>query len=207
MIVVEVPITLRLPESHGRSAGIHVSALIRCIATDQGILKPEWAEDVSLSDVREITDPTAVLRISIGLAWEAHYIPLIGTIVDHPGEMQVDGIYMTHDGESVDTVCTASANRGKVALIVDEVKATYKSTKTVGNMESQWMWMMQCKAYCKGLNTRFARMHVLFICGDYTYPIKPLLKCWQIEFTKEEIDTSWELLRDYRDFRVAQETA
>lgn len=207
MIAIEIPIDLRLPEAHGRSAGIHVSGLIRCIATQQGILKPEWAEDLSLTDVREITDKVAILRISIGLAWEAHYIPMLGTVLDHPGEMQLDGVYMTHDGESVDSVITAAGNRGKVELIVDEVKATYKSTRTVGDLSTQWMWITQCKAYCKALNTRFARLHVLFICGDYSYPISPILKCWQIEFTQEEIDMNWELLRDYRDYRVAEGTA
>lgn len=203
MTATEIPVSLHLPKPLApRSEGIHVSAIIRCIATEQGILKPEWAEDLSLSDVREITDPVAVLRINIGLAWEAHYIPLVGSIVDHPGEMVLDGIYMTHDGESVDVVLHQP---GKVVLFCDEVKATYKSTRTVGNLSSQWMWMAQCKAYCKGLGTRFARMHVLFLCGDYSYPITPLLKVWQIEFTQEEIDMNWDLLRDYRDYRLAKE--
>lgn len=203
MTAIEIPITLTLPKAEGRSAGIHVSGLIRAIATEQGILKPEWCEELSLSDVREITDPVAVLRISLGLAWEAHYIPIMGNIVDHPGEMQLDGIYMTHDGESIDSVLSPKGR--KTVLIVDEVKATYKSTKTVGDMTGQWMWLTQCMAYCKALGTRFARLHVLFICGDYSYPISPLLKCWQIEFTQEEIDMRWELLRDYRDYRMGLE--
>ena len=176
MTATEIPVELHLPESKTpRSEGIHVSSIIRCIATETGILKPEWAEDLSLSDVREITDPVAKLRINIGLAWEAHYIPLVGNIVDHPGEMQVDGIYMSRDGDSVDVIITPAGER-KFALIVDEVKATYKSTRTVGDLSNQWMWMAQCKAYCKALGTRFARMHVLFLCGDYSYPIKPLLE-------------------------------
>lgn len=204
MRAIEIPIDLKLPKPlTPRSEGIHVSGIIRAIATQQGILKPEWAEDLSLSDVREITDPVAVLRINIGLAWEAHYIPLVGNIVDHPGEMQVDGIYMTHDGESVDVIITPKG--AKHVHFVDEVKATYKSTRTVGDLSTQWMWMAQCKAYCKALGTRFARMHVLFLCGDYSYPIKPLLKVWQIEFSQEEIDANWDLLRDYRDYRLSKE--
>ena len=194
-----IPLTLPPPKQE-RSDGVHVSSIIRCIATEQGILKPEWAEEISLVDVREITDPVAVLRINIGLAWEAHYIPLVGDIIDHPGEMQVDGIYMTHDGESVDVIITPKGQRH--VLVIDEVKATYKSINTIGDMSSQWMWMAQCKAYCKGKGTRFARMHVLFLCGDYKYPITPQLIGWNIEFTQEEIDMNWELLRDYRDFKL-----
>src|SRR5689334_19874452 len=133
MTAVEVEVTLRIPpQINPRSEGVHVSSLIKAIACEQGILKPEWAEDLSLTDVREITDPVAVLRINIGLAWEAHYIPLVGNIVDHPGEMQVDGIYMTHDGESVDVIITPKG--AKHVHFVDEVKATYKSTRTVGDL-------------------------------------------------------------------------
>jgi hypothetical protein len=178
---------------------VHVSSIIRCIATELGILKGNIAEDLSLTDVREITDPVAIIRISIGLAWEQYYIPeVLGptlNVVDHPGEMEVDGIYMTHDGESVDVIITDFVSHW--GLIIHEVKATYKSVKTVGDMSQQWMWLTQCKAYCKGRGTRVAMMHVLFLCGDYKFPITPQLRCWQIEFTQEEIDENWELMTDY----------
>jgi hypothetical protein len=201
---IEIPVNLTLPESRTpRSEGVHVSSVIRCIATETGILKPEWAEELSLVDKRDITDPTAILRISVGLAWEEYYIPThLGPVgvVDHPGEMCVQDIYMTHDGESLDVIITD--RRREIALVVHEVKATWKSTKTVGDMTSQWLYLTQIKAYCKGLNTRFAKIHILFMCGDYTYPIKPQIKCWLLEFTQEEIDDNFELLTEYRDHRL-----
>lgn len=202
MKVTEIEVPLFLPPPHvPRTAGVHVSNIIRCIATEQGILKPEWAEDLSLSDVREITDPEAILRISIGLAWEDWYIPqilgpLLG-VVDHPGEEEVDGVYCTHDGESLSVIIT-----DKHYLTVHEVKATYKSTRTVGDLSEQWMWLTQIKAYCKAKRTRFAILHVLFLCGDYKYPIKPQLRHWQLEFEQSEIDDNWSLLRDYLDERM-----
>lgn len=207
MKVTEIPADIHIPAPETpRSVGVHVSNIIRCIATQQGILKKEWAEELSLVDARDINelDITARLRISLGLAWEAHYLPLLDGVVDHPGEMQVDGIFMTHDGESVDVIIT---DRGKnnAVLVLHECKCTWKSTRTVGDMTEQWMWLAQIKAYCKGLGTLFAKMHVLFVCGDYSYPIRPLLKCWLIEFTQEEIDDNWSLLRDYRDHRLALE--
>lgn len=208
MISTEIPVDLRLPESRvPRSAGIHVSSIIRCIATETGILKPEWAEELSLVDIRTITDPVAILRISIGLAWEEYYIPtILGPmgVLDHPGEMHVDGVYMTHDGESLDVIITQTFE-GTVVM-VHEVKATYKSTKTVGDVSDQWLYLAQIKAYCKGAGTRFAKIHILFLCGDYKYPIKPQLKCWQLEFTQEEIEDNWELLTDYRDHRLKVES-
>jgi hypothetical protein len=207
-----VPITLALPPALGRSPGIHVSSLIRAIALETGILDAKWAEDLSLVDVREITDPTSILRISIGLAWEEWYLKQLPGVVKHPGEMRVEGIYMTHDGESLEVIVTFRGRR--YALALHEVKATYKSIKTVAprlitddpqdpeDLETQWMWISQCQAYCQALDTLIAYLHVLFLCGDYTFPITPQLLCWRIEFTPEEVESKWSLIRDYRDYRL-----
>lgn len=186
-----------------------MSSIIRGIALDTGVLDKKWCEDVDeigLKDVRQITDPDSVLRISIGLAWESWYIPhILGPegAIDHPGEMQVDGIFMTHDAESLDVII--SPKNGHTPKI-HEVKATYKSTKTVGDLSKSWMWLTQCKAYCKGRGTTKAQMHVLFICGDYKMPIKPQLKVWDVQFTQQEIDECWDLLTEYRDYKIKGRT-
>ena len=212
MKVTEQPVTLVLPPpDQPRGVGVHLSGIIRCIATEQKILKPEWAEELSLSDVREITDPVAILRINIGLAWEKHYIPMLSDVVDHPGEMRQDGIFMTHDGESVSVIFTDQPDT--LYQVCHEVKATYKSTNTVCSpkmemdiaLSANWMWLAQMKGYCKGIGTRFAMLHVLFLCGDYTFPIKPVLRRWLIEFEQEEIDQNWELMVDYMHHRLAIE--
>lgn len=204
MKVTPEEVKLSLPPSRTvRSEGIHLSNIIRCIATENGILKPEWAEDVSLTDVREITDPTAILRICVGLSWEEWYIPTIlkdQGVLDHPGEMQVDGIYMTHDGESVDVIITPKGHQ--TVPVIHECKATWKSTNTVGSLEQQWMWLTQIKGYCKGAGTRHAVMHVLFMNGDYKYPLQPQLKRWRIEFTQAEIDQSWKMLKEYMETKA-----
>lgn len=201
MKVTELQVDLFLPPPKvPRSDGVHLSAIIRGLAVEAGILKTSYAEELSLVDVREITDPVAVLRISIGLAWEQYYIPeILGPTMgvdDHPGEMCVDGIYMTKDGESVDVLVVDT--RPDCVQIVHEVKATYKSTKTVGDLRDQWMWLAQMKGYCKGTGTRIAILHCLFLCGDYSYPIRPCLKAWQVEFTEQEIEENWQLMLDYK---------
>ncbi len=195
---------LFLPEpTTPRSSGVHVSSIIRCIATEAGILTPDDAEELSLQDVRSITDEVAILRISIGLAVEQQYIPQVLShygVKDHPGEMLYDGVYMTHDGEDTTVIITLyEGGRYQVTERIHEVKATYKSTKTVGDLRTQWMWLAQIKAYCKAKGVRFAVLHVWFLCGDYKYPISPKRLVWEIEFTQEEIDDNWELLSDYRD--------
>lgn len=204
-----MPCTPHLPANPApRSPGVHVSGIIRCIATETGILKPEWAEELSLVDASQehwwaALDPASRLRISIGLAWEEWYLRSLPGVVDHPGEMHVDGIYMTHDGESLDVVLRAHVASYELAL--HEVKATYKSTKTVGNLETQWMWLAQTKAYCKGLHCLVAYLHVLFLCGDYKYPMRPQLRLFRIEYEQAEIDDNWELMTDYKAHREALE--
>lgn len=201
---------LAVPHSrHPRSPGVHVSSIIRRIAIQNGALKKEWIDDLDLVDASQedwwaSLSPASQLRIAIGLAWEEWYIPQLQTVSDHPGEMQVDGIYMTHDGESLDTLVTerpiiinsawGAGEPSRHVLALHEVKGTYKSTKTVGSLDTQWMWLAQTKAYCKGLNTLIAYLHVLFLCGDYKYPIEPQLKVWRITYTQLEIDDNWELM-------------
>lgn len=208
MKATPIPVNLTLPVGPLRSKGVHVSALIRGIATETGVLDPKWAEELSLVDVRTITDPTAILRISIGLAWEDFYISKIlcaEGVTDHPGETKVDGVYMTADGESLDVIITPEDPIGTSHIVIHEIKCSYKSIRTVGELEDCWMWLAQTKAYCKGANTRFAKLHVLFLCGNYQFPIQPQLKCWLIEFDQLEIDENWELLREYRDYRMNKE--
>ncbi len=213
MTAKEIQIDIALPEpKQVRGKGVHGSSIIRCIATETGILKPEWAEELSLADVRVISDPVAILRISIGLAWEEWYIPNILSkygVIDHPGQMHYDGVYLTHDGEELSVILTLG--RPKAQWKIHEVKTTYKSTKTVAGtdpaeitvmLESQWMWMAQIKAYCIARKALTAVLHVLFLCGDYKFPIKPVLKAWELEFTQEELDDNWQLLSQYRHERL-----
>lgn len=202
--LVEVSLKLPAPPTV-RSRGVHLSSIIRSIAGATGILKPEYIDsaETNLYGERGITDPAAILRMSIGLAWEAWYIPQILSqeqgVQEHPGEMVVDGVYMTPDGESVDVIITSG--RKHIINKIHEVKATYKSTNTVGDLSREWMWITQMAGYCKGACTKYACMHVLFLCGDYKMPIVPQLKCWDVEFTQAEIDTRWAMLTEYRDFK------
>ncbi len=203
MIVKDVthqyPLFLPAPKAP-RSNGVHVSSIIRCIATEAGILKPEWADELSLVDVRKIGDETAIIRISIGLAIEQWYIPEILShygIVDHPEEMKYEGVYMNHDAEDESVIITL--NEPSMLVRIHEVKATYKSMRTVGtDLAKQWMWLAQMKAYCKAKGTRWAVLHCWFMCGDYTFPIRPQRLVWEIEFTQEEVDNNWQLLADYK---------
>src|SRR3990167_7412065 len=195
MIVKEFPINLTLPEPRvPRAPGTHVSGIIRAIAGEMGILNL-GPEEISLTDRRAITDQDAVLRMSIGLAWEEWYIFNVLShfgVLDHPDSTCVDGIHMSLDGEALSV--TVTDTKSKYLPVVHEVKCTYKSIKKVENLDSQWMWLAQIKAYCKGKRTTLAMLHVLFLCHNY----KPVLRIWELEFTQQEVDENWALLKEYR---------
>jgi hypothetical protein len=229
MIVTVSPGILKLPPPKTmRGEGVHVSGIIRCIALETGILTAGIADELDLLEVKpnqRFADPMVCLRICIGLAWEEWYIPQLPEVMDHPGEMSRSEIYMNHDGEELTTILVDRGTFNR--LIIHEVKATYKSIRGVGltaeglalikeaypnvklpdvglisPLRDQWMWLAQVKAYCKAAITRFARIHVLFICGDYSYPIQPVLLVYDVEFTQQEVDDNWDLLVDYRDIRI-----
>lgn len=223
-ILVNMP--LPFPMGAPRSEGVHVSAIIRSIAAETGILDAKWVDELSLVEIEgsgerwwNALDEVSKLRMSLGLAWEQWYFPQLTNavgIIHQPGEMCVESIYMTHDGESLDFVMTSRGPRNQIVL--HECKLTYKSTNTVGDMSipmkkgkisPNWMWETQTKCYCKGLSEKYrspvtiAYLHVLHICGDYSYPMSPLRHIWRIEYDQAEVDETWELIVEHlRDARA-----
>lgn len=210
-------VDLKLPRSkHERSVGVHLSGIIRCVAQETGILKRELLEELSLIDVNQDSwwaslDSYSQARICMGLAWEEWYIGTqIPDVVDHPGEMQVDGVYMTPDGESLDVLWVS--DKPQWGLRLHECKLSYKSMNTVGwipgtfdsdkdphcPLASEFMWNAQTKGYCYGAGTRFVDLHVLFVCGDYSWPQRPVPCRYEVEYTDEEILNNWEMLRNYK---------
>jgi hypothetical protein len=149
----------------------------------------------------------------IGLAWEDWYLKnvlVLDGVEKHPGEFKLDGIYMSPDGlseegvESTDTIVTQRSKKQGVTYVrVHELKATYKSTNTVGEtveeLQKQWMWMTQIKGYCNAAGSNHASLHVLFLCGNYKMPIRPVLRVYDLEFTNQELAETWELIVEGRD--------
>lgn len=211
-VTVESPL-IRLPKlKMHRSPGIHVSSIIRCIAIEGKLLEQHFVEELELADMDSdiLTDPVVLIRISMGLAWEQYYVPLIGDeVVDHPGEMKLDGVFMSPDAEELSFVI--EAEKRKMIHYIHEVKCTYKSTNTVGifhtaaALKKNWMWLAQIKSYCCAAKTLYAKLHVLFVCGDYSYPIRPQLKIFTFKFTQEELNENWALMSDYVFYRLQME--
>lgn len=207
-------VTAMVPYSSGglvRSPGVHVSGLIRAMAIDYGLLDRKWVpEDFDLKDITEdgteseawwaSLDEDSQVRMAIGMAWEQWYLPRIPSITHQPGELYLNGIYLTLDGESKDILITERSRRTLEIVAVHEVKTTSKSINTTGDLSQpnpkNWLWLTQCKAYCKARGTRVLYLHILYIYGDYSYPMRPKLHVWRIEFTQQEIDDAWSLILD-----------
>ncbi len=156
-----------------RSSGVHLSGIIRyCLDLDRSDRDPDFMP----------------LCMALGLAWEAWAVGLFPDVVWQPGEEELDGVYGTPDGISVFEV------HDQKEVIIEEWKATYKSTARYGaNIIGQTIWMWQLAGLCKLTGLRFARLHVLWINGDYRPP-QPKYITYLIEFTHEELDKFWEMV-------------
>ena len=189
-----IPVQLRmLDNEHPRTPGLHQGKILRKMAAERGYLKEVDASDLSMVEVNESgfwesLDPESQIRMAVGMAWEEWYSRQLDDVSFHPGELVVDGVYMTPDGESLEFV----HGSGYVPA-VHEIKATSKSTNTVSglNGDKNWLWRAQMLGYCKAMNTNIAYLHVLFLYGDYERPFKMQVRCWRFEFTWTEIEMNW----------------
>lgn len=199
------------PSGPPRTPGVHVSGIIKALAVDYGLLDRKWVpEDFDLVDFTESgasgdewwasLDADSQVRMAIGMAWEQWYLPRIPNVVYQPGELELDGIYLTLDGESLDTIVT-QRNPSRVVLAIHEVKTTSKSINTTGDLSApnpkNWLWLTQAKAYAKARRARTIYLHILYLYGDYSRPFKPQLHVWRLEFEQWEIDETWETIVDY----------
>ena len=157
-----------------REAGVHVSTVIKqlCRALDPARFSGE------------ITDWT---RIEVGFtveawieqAWQARRAHTF-----RPGAISKDGIIgspdaVTFDGDD---------------LIVDEIKCTWMSSKGCPDEKKFWHWLVQIKAYCHLLDTTRARLHAIFMNGDYKDHREPQYLSWDLQFHDGEIAENWAML-------------
>jgi len=203
------------PPGPPRAEGVHWSRLIRSMAVAYGKLDPKWVDDASIVEVRGDGDAfwdrlpeDRRLAMSMGLAWEAWYLNTLPNVIHQPGEMCLEGVHMNQDGEEL--TAHVVERRTKYITVVHEVKLTYKSTNSVPgvlnaqDIEREWLWQMQMKGYCKAKNTTHACLHVLFVAGDYSRPLKPVIRGWRMEYDQVEVDDAWSLAMSYRHHHEAQ---
>lgn len=177
-----------------RSHGIHCSSLIRSIAINNGWLKVMQENHGSRFNLAPVIDEEDFpLIMSIGMAWEDWISRQYPNMLYHFGELELDGISMSPDGVEVPHDGSFDFDLG--TGIIDEFKLTWKSSRKP--IEQQKMWLMQVKAYCKALPTLCARLHVVWVNGDYDYKrpgMPPQYRVYHLQFTQEELDANWQML-------------
>lgn len=171
------------PES--RNKGVHLSGIIRYC--------------MGYGDRKDAEPDVMPLPMAIGMAWEAWAVGLFPSVMWQPGEEELDGVYCTPDGMSSLDI------DGAPEIIVEEWKATYKSLHNYGDVIKQSLWMWQLAGLCCAMGLRFARLHVLWINGDYRPP-QPKYITYLIEFTQDELEKFWaNVIMRNKDKAVAEE--
>lgn len=156
--------------SETRSSGVHLSGII------------QYCLDLGH---REDEDPDEMpLCMAVGLAWESWSVGLFPNVVWQPGEEELDGVYGTPDGLSALDI------EGSTEIVVEEWKCSWKSKHTHGDILQERIWIWQLQGLCVLTGLRHARIHVLFLNGNYRPP-KPCYMTYLIEFTQAELDKFW----------------
>lgn len=173
--------------SEKRSAGVHLSGVLKHIATSLRMFK----------ELEELEAEEMPLRMAVGMAWEDWAVGLWPEMVWQPGERKRDGISGTPDGYS-------AVEDGDFAVLqLEEFKATWKSKRTRKDILAEKIWMWQMAGYIamsKVEETRCylfrrARLHVLWINGEYPRGApSPEYWTYTIEFSAEELEGFWKNL-------------
>lgn len=182
--------TLQPKSAHVRSPGVHISGIIRAIMQRIGKLQPD-----------DITDEMP-LRMAVGMAWENWVVGLEQAQTEwkiewQPGEWECDGIFGTPDGIGEVTRYTAEIQKGgwikkgqQVYRCLDEFKATWKSEHKRKDIAAESLWMWQLAASCYVLGLEYARLHVLWVNGDYRPPA-PKYFVYLLKFERGDLDKFW----------------
>lgn len=144
-----IPLNLRKFD-RPRSPGIHLSGCLQVMGRRAGILKDLEEDGLGLDDVirttphDEVSGTGQLMRVVLGYAWEGWLGPHLTRVELQPGEMCVDGIYMTPDGMEV---------TGDAEIIAHEIKCTAKSPSKPVTDSTLWMW--QAASYIHGFRETY----------------------------------------------------
>lgn len=160
-----------------RKDGLHLGDVIKSLTERSGLEMSRGRRGSGFSDME--------LTAEIGLLWER----VLGIVMREkyavrPPQIRVDGIWMSPDGIGPDP-------EGQVPLVVEEYKATWKSTKSTPDENPRYM--MQVKSYCRAIETTVAIMRIFHLNGDYKGS-GPIYRVARLEFTERELDENWKMI-------------
>jgi hypothetical protein len=157
-----------------RSSGVHLSGVIKCLLVAGGLLTLE-----------ELGDEMP-LRMCVGMAWEAFIVMLWAEFVWQPGECKRDGVIGSPDGVTGDCLEEVKAT-WMSRLEKSEIRGVAPPPRKITEIKK---WMLQLAGYCYMMGLTRARMHVLWVNGDYRNS-GPQYFTYLIEFTPAELERTW----------------
>jgi len=165
-------------QSHSRSAGIHLSEIIR-----------DMEETLYPDRFRNTTGWDLNCAAQVGVFWEtvleAAYQDMFALDV---GEVELDGITGTPDGINFDSD----------GAYVEEYKVTWKSS--VNDPVGIFKYRMQGLGYCKLLGVNRVLYRILHLMGDYKGS-GPQYRVWMVEWEDWEVDEAWESIVNHARYR------
>lgn len=162
----------------GRSKGIHCSEIIKWILRR---MDPERFKGGPI-------DPNQSIQ---GFIWEEILSTGFASLMRKQTLVQQLELSETLAGRTV-YFTLDGLDHGKWK--VHEYKATRMSAGRPILDHRFWHWFVQMKAYCRVAQSREAELWAFFVNGDYKNG--PLMKRWEIEFSKGEIVEAWIMLEN-----------
>lgn len=184
-----------------RSKGLHMSDLYNSLFKE---LEPKRFNSGT---------PMNPMHLEMGLAWEnmledglRDRLQLVaGESAMRPGE------FVTEEGIIFSPDLLIYEESGRVRL--GEIKLTWMSCRDMPDTPDAGLppklskWTTQMQAYCRNLDTTFARLYAFFVNGEYawmkkgargtTQPGGPRLLAYDITYTQQELDDNWTMLIEH----------
>ena len=186
-----------------RSAGVHLSGVLKVMAVEFNLLK-----DIPEEDFEE----KLPLRMALGQSWEYFAAGLYPLMDYQPGQVERDGIFGSPDGAWMEVPENKKGQRLGVRSYQgpEEFKRTRKSCRDFdlfANKNKLWIW--QIMGYCcmDKRRPKRARLHPLFVEGDYVrgqYGFEERYWRYIVEFDQPELDKFWAMVLKFRDKAVKE---
>lgn len=187
MIISRLPETLDqlvLEASPTRSPGLHLSSIIRSIMQS---LEPKKYADGPVNPL--YTDPGFTFERVLETAWTSRMAGVF-----RPGEFERDGISCSPDYidlSGLDPVLIESKMTEMSMITCECQKRTCSLTHLTDAKFRKWLW--QISAYLYVLDMTKARLHVLWMRGDYK-AVRRAYGVWEVTFEPAELEATWALL-------------
>jgi len=172
-----------LANPEARSPGLHLTDIIRDMATVAGIGKDSGFDEESLD-----------WFAAGGWLWERVWDQAHAEAIDNgelvsPGEFTLDGITGTPD----------RIDWSRPAIV--ELKCRWKSSAKFDSLEKEfWAELTQCKGYCWMTKIMEADLIPFFIAGNWRPPV-PTVRAVNLKFTELELEETWDQILSHARWR------